>query len=71
MIVEIGSEEIINTMQNITTMPSVYPNPLRLGLSANIDVKVKENESATLKIFNIKGPLVKEFQDIQGEEKIQ
>ena len=54
MIVEIGSEEIINTMQNITTMPSVYPNPLRLGLSANIDVKVKENESATLKIFNIK-----------------
>jgi hypothetical protein len=56
----------------VTTVSNAYPNPMRVGSFANFDVAVKERELATLKIFNIKGQLVKEFNDIQqGSHKLE
>jgi hypothetical protein len=54
-----------------TTMSALYPNPIRLGYVANIDVSVKENETATLQIFNIRGQMVREYVGLQaGSHKL-
>jgi hypothetical protein len=44
-----------------TSMLSVYPNPFNITQQARFDIEVKKGEIATLKIFNIKGQLVKVF----------
>jgi hypothetical protein len=46
-----------------TILNSVYPNPVRGD--ANFEINVKEDETAELRIFNIRGQLVKEFLDIR------
>ena len=49
---------------HVTRLSSVYPNPMRTNTIANFDVSVKSEETANLKIFNIRGQLVREFTDI-------
>jgi len=46
-----------------TAVSSVYPNPVRT--SANFDINVKEGETATLRVFNVRGQVVREFTDIR------
>jgi hypothetical protein len=59
-------------LPEITSIANVFPNPIRANTSANFDVEVKENEVAVLKIFNIRGQLVYERNDIkQGRHRIQ
>jgi len=48
-----------------TIISSAFPNPMRAGNTANFNVEVKENEVARLQIFNIRGQLVYEINDIQ------
>jgi len=64
MKVEIDAAEVELPIY-MTTIAHVYPNPMRVGSVANFDVAVKDNEMATLQIFNIRGQLVFEFKDIQ------
>ena len=45
-----------------TSVQGVFPNPMRVGTPANFDVKVKENETAVLRIFNVRGQLVRDFE---------
>ena len=69
--VRIDSSEIAE-LPTFTSISSVFPNPLRLGNIANFDIDVKEYETATLQIFNIRGQLVHEVSDIQpGAHRIE
>jgi hypothetical protein len=47
-----------------TVFASVYPNPLSVSSTATFTMDVKENEVAKLQIFNIRGQLVREFNNI-------
>jgi len=54
-----------------TTISNAYPNPMRIGSGVNFDVEVKENEVATIQIFNIRGQIVYELSDIrQGSSTV-
>jgi len=44
----------------------VYPNPIRSGNSGTIDLYVKENGFADLRIFNIRGQLVRTFDRVHS-----
>lgn len=57
------NEDIVVSL-NRTYLANVYPNPLKISSYANFEVSVKESEKANLRIFNIKGQLVKEFHDL-------
>jgi hypothetical protein len=60
--------EGIVELPQLTTMNNVYPNPVRSD--AHFEVSVKAGETARLRIFNIRGQIVKEFVDIpEGENK--
>ena len=48
-----------------TAISNAYPNPMRIGSGVNFDVEVKENEVASLQIFNARGQIVYEVSDIQ------
>jgi len=71
-ILRFGPERIVidkeetSIMPLVTTISSVFPNPVGVGGSAQFDVSVKEGETAALKIFNIRGQLVREFNDVQS-----
>ena len=63
--------EIIPELPTITTMSNVYPNPMKSGSVASFDISVKENETANLQIFNIRGQLVHEVKNIRpGNRRI-
>jgi len=47
----------------LTAVSSVYPNPVRTN--ANFDINVKEGETATLRVFNARGQIVRDFTDIR------
>ena len=47
-----------------TFIVNVYPNPLVENTTANFEISVKNDETAQLRIFNIRGQLVKEFSEI-------
>lgn len=66
------THDIVPPLTNdMTTLDNVYPNPLKQAQNAHFDVKVKDNEIAALKIFNIKGQLIKQYSSIQpGIHKI-
>lgn len=53
-----------------TGMGNLYPNPFRSGL-ANLDVVVKEGDTASVSIYNISGQMVKSFALSSGSHKIQ
>jgi hypothetical protein len=46
-----------------------FPNPVRGSDHANFELKIKEGEVATLRIFNVRGQLVREFNDISSREQ--
>jgi hypothetical protein len=47
-----------------TDVRNVFPNPVRVNDVANFETSVKEGEIATLRIFNVRGQLVREFSNI-------
>ena len=51
-----------------TLISNVYPNPVRNTDVANFNVSVRANETASLKIFNLRGQLVREFDNISGND---
>jgi len=53
----------VTSLPLYTVLHGVYPNPVRS--SANFDVSVKEGETAVLRIFNVRGQMVREFNDIR------
>jgi len=56
----------------ITSLESVYPNPLHANSQAFFRVSVKDGETATLKIFNLRGQVVREYPGItSGSRTIQ
>jgi hypothetical protein len=69
--VEIYEEEIEVLLPLATSISAVYPNPLRSSSNANFEVSVKENETAVLQIFNIRGQIVREYTGLQaGQHKL-
>jgi len=61
----------IPAFSETTTISRAFPNPIRVGETTNFIVDVKENEIATLQMFNVRGQLVHEVVDIQqGNRKI-
>jgi hypothetical protein len=50
----------------ITSISRAYPNPVKSSMNVSFDAKVKLNETATVKIYNLKGQLVKEFTPINS-----
>ena len=48
----------------ITTMSSAYPNPVNVGSVASIDISVKANETAELSVYNIRGQLVRSYENL-------
>ena len=62
--------EVVPNLPLFTAVSNVFPNPVRN--EANFSVSVKEGETAVLKIFNVRGQLVREFADIrEGERSIK
>jgi hypothetical protein len=57
-------DSFIPEMPEITTITSVYPNPMNTGRQAHFNVEVKNDEVAKLQIFNIRGQLVNETTNI-------
>ena len=64
--VNITETEIVPNLPGQTMLASVYPNPLKVNSLANFEFSVKESETASLKIFNVKGQLVKEFDTVKS-----
>ena len=58
------SETEIEELPTTTVFTSVYPNPLRTTSTATFVMDVKENETASLHVFNVRGQLVREFNNI-------
>ena len=48
----------------MTTMSSAYPNPMSIGTSASFDIAVKTNETAELRIYNIRGQVVRSYENL-------
>jgi hypothetical protein len=57
----IETKEVVLVLPQITTLSSVFPNPVRIDSQSHFAVNVKANEIATLRIFNVRGQLVREF----------
>jgi len=56
----------------ITALSSVFPNPVSVNDMSKFDITVKENETATLRIFNVRGQLVREFDALRtGEHQVR
>lgn len=54
----------------VTTLNKTYPNPFNSGRSnATIELQVKDNETAHLFIYNVKGQVVRSFLNIQSGNK--
>ena len=68
----------VSTFDDIAVIPlssmlyDMHPNPLHSNTHAKFNVFIKEGETATLSIFNIRGQLVKEYNNIAaGNNSIQ
>ena len=59
-----NEENIVPELPAITMMHSVYPNPFTGNSSANFGIEVKEGEVAQFVIYNIKGQVVKTYNNI-------
>jgi hypothetical protein len=69
--VKVCEGEIEALLPLATSISAVYPNPLSVRSNANFEVSVKENETAVLQIFNIKGQIVREYTGLQaGNHKL-
>jgi len=47
-----------------TSLANVFPNPMRVNTVSNFEIEVKEGETASFTIFNIRGQLVHKVNDI-------
>ncbi len=57
-------DSIIPETHLITQLDLVYPNPINTSGKATFGLRVSESETANLRIYNVKGQLVKEFKNI-------
>ena len=55
-----------DTNISMSFMSPVYPNPFHIGSVASFDVTVKMNETAELRIYNIRGQLIRSFNNLQS-----
>ncbi|HPK41637.1 MAG TPA: hypothetical protein PKZ69_08425 [Candidatus Cloacimonadota bacterium] len=58
-----NEENIVPELPVITAMQNVYPNPFTGNSQANFGVDVKEGETAQFAIYNIKGQVVKTYNE--------
>jgi len=65
-VVHTEDTNIVPSLPEITTLTKAYPNPFNSNQSQNIEVKVRETETASLNIFNIKGQVVKTYNDLSA-----
>jgi len=69
--VRVVSGESAPEIPAFSALLNTYPNPLPIGSVGNISVAVKEGETAVLRIFNIRGQIVKEFPTLsQGTHNV-
>jgi len=63
------TETITPVLPAITVLGNAYPNPFRN--QTNIDVTVKEGDTATVTIYNIMGQAVRSYQTSQGTHSLK
>jgi len=56
----------IPTPTEVSVMKNAYPNPFYAGSSTNIEVYVKDYETGTVTIYNLKGQVVASFKNLTG-----
>ena len=61
-------EPTIPPVDNPTRLLNVYPNPITTETGAKFEMNVRSSETATLRIFNIKGQLIREFAGLSGTD---
>lgn len=54
----------------LTALQSAYPNPFKASANTNIRVSLKESESGTLTIYDIRGQIVRTFALNQGPNTV-
>lgn len=62
----IQDNALIPELPITTVIKSIYPNPLKNGIAANIEVFVKANEEATVSIYNIAGQRIHGYSLMSG-----
>jgi hypothetical protein len=67
---KISDDNDVPTLPNTTELVAIYPNPFSGNISTNIDVRVKENETSNLSIYNLKGQLVKSDKLLAGDHTV-
>ncbi|MBP7563232.1 MAG: T9SS type A sorting domain-containing protein [Candidatus Cloacimonetes bacterium] len=64
--IKISDDDQIISITEVTDMMNAYPNPAKSTVETHFDIRVKTGETANLKIFNIKGQLVREYSSIEA-----
>ncbi len=59
-----NNPNIVPTLPTTTTLVKTYPNPFNTNQTQSIEVKVRDTETATLSIYNIKGQNVKTYSNL-------
>jgi len=59
-----NNPNIVPTLPTSTTLVKTYPNPFNTNQTQSIEVKVRDTETATLSIYNIKGQNVKTYNNL-------
>lgn len=67
----ISEDTDVPSLQQNTELVSIYPNPFSSNTFTNIALRVKENETSQLSIYNIKGQLVKRDMLNAGEHIVE
>lgn len=67
---KISNDNDAPALPSATELLTIYPNPFSGNISTNIAVRVKENETSDLSIYNIKGQLVRTEKVAAGEHNI-
>jgi len=67
---KISDDNDVPTLPNNTELIAIYPNPFNGNIATNIEVRVKENETSQLSIYNLKGQLVRKEKLVAGEHTI-
>ncbi len=64
------TEQFTPELPGVTTIINAYPNPIRTGNTAKIDVNLKAGETGTVNIYNVRGQLVKKYNVHQGVNEL-
>ncbi len=67
---KISDNNDVPNLPKTSELISIYPNPFSGNIATNIDVRVKENETSQLSIYNLKGQLVQTENLTTGEHTI-